>query len=294
MSRITRREFMAVGAASVALTGSHLAFAQPAKRSAVDLVPLGRTGIKASRLGFGTGSQGGRVQRDLGPAGFDRLLRYAYDRGIRYFDAADTYQTHGLLKSALQRLPREELFLQTKIGIKDAANVRPCLDRFRTEVGTDYFDSVLIHCTMTADWPEQLKRMRDEMADAKEKRIIRAHGTSCHGLKSLSVLPDTDWVDIALVRINPQGKHVDGPTGEWDEPGDVPKSLEQIKRLHAAGKGVIGMKIIGNGSFTSPEDREKSIRYVMTLDCVDVVVIGFKSPQEIDEAMTRIDSALNV
>jgi hypothetical protein len=116
---------------------------------------------------------------------------------------------------------------------------------------------------------------------------------SCHGLKSLTASPDCEWVDIGLTRINPQGKHVDGPTGQWDEPGDVPKALEQIKRLHAAGKGVIGMKIIGNGSFTNAEDREKSIRFVMGLDCVDAVVIGFASPQEVDEAITRINGALS-
>jgi 1-deoxyxylulose-5-phosphate synthase len=295
MRQLTRREFLAASAAAAAMARVSTAWTQdppPSKRTAVDRVTLGKSGLKASRVGLGTGSQGGQVQRDLGQAGFERLVRYAYDQGIRYIDTADAYKIHGMLKSALQRLPREELYLQTKIGIPDAKNVRACLDRFRSELGTDYLDSVLIHCTMTTDWPDQLKQMRDDLAAAKDQQVIRAHGTSIHGLKSLSVAPDCDWIDVGLVRINPQGKHVDGPTGQWDEAGDVPQALEQIRRLHAAGKGVIGMKIIGNGSFTDPGDREKSIRYVMGLDCVDAVVIGFSSPQEIDEAIERIDRAL--
>ena len=292
MKHLTRREFLAAGAAAAAWAGVGTAWTQEAKRTAVDLVPLGKTGIKMSRLGLGTGSQGGQVQRDLGQAGVERLVRYAYDQGIRYFDTADAYKIHGMLKPALQRLPREELFIQTKIGIPDAKNVRACLDRFRSEMGIEYLDSVLIHCTMTADWPDQLKQMREDLSAAKDRQVIRAHGTSIHGLKSLSVAPDCDWIDVGLVRINPQGKHVDGPTGEFTEPGDVPKALEQIRRLHAAGKGVIGMKIIGNGSFTSAEDREKSIQFVMGLDCVDAIVIGFGSPQEIDEAIERMNRAL--
>ncbi len=292
MKRLTRREFLAAGAAAATLAGGDAARGQTPPRTAADLVPLGKTGIKTSRLGLGTGSQGGQVQRDLGQAGLDYLVRYAYDRGIRYVDTADAYRIHGMLKSALQRLPREELFLQTKIGIPDAKNVRACLDRFRTELGTDYLDSVLIHCTTTSDWPDQLKQMRDDLAAAKDQQVIRAHGTSIHGLKSLSVAPDCDWIDIALVRVNPQGKHVDGPTGQWDEPGDLPQALEQIRRLHTAGSGVIGMKIIGNGSFTDAADRETSIQYVMGLDCVDAVVIGFASTREIDEALDRINRAL--
>ena len=184
----------------------HRAGTRYRKRTAVDLVTLGKTGIKTSRLGLGTGSQGGQVQRDLGPAGFDRLVRHAYDQGIRYFDTADAYKIHGMLKSALQRLPREELYLQTKIGIPDAKNVRACLDRFRSELGTDYFDSVLIHCTMTADWPDQLKQMRDDLAAAKDQQVIRAHGTSIHGLKSLSV--------GAGLRLDRCGTRADQPAGQ--------------------------------------------------------------------------------
>ncbi len=115
---------------------------------------------------------------------------------------------------------------------------------------------------------------------------------SCHGLQSLSAAPDCSWVDVGLVRINPQGKHVDGPTGKWTEPGDVPKVVKYIKQMHANGKGVIGMKLIGNGSFQDPADREKAARFVMGLGCVTAVVIGFANQSEVDEAIGRLNNAL--
>jgi hypothetical protein len=292
-SRITRRQFIGTTTTAAAMVAGGVTPARGAERTALDRVTLGKTGITTTRLGMGTGSQGGRIQRDLGQAGFERLVRYAYDRGIRYFDTADAYSTHPLFKAALKGLPREDLFIQTKIRGTNAKKVAACLDRFRTEMGTDYFDSVLIHCVTTSDWPEQLKRMRDDLSKAKDQQIIRAHGMSCHGLNGLTGATRCDWLDIGLVRINPQGKHVDGAAGQWDEPGDVDVALGNIRKLHAAGKGVIGMKIIGNGSFTDAADREKSIRFVMGLDCVDAIVIGFSRPQEIDEAIARMNAALS-
>ena len=291
MSQITRRKFLGQTAGAAVLVGTAgVSAAQRDRPGAVDLVQLGRTGIRTSRLGFGTGSRGGRVQRDLGQEGFTRLVRYAYDRGIRYFDLADTYRTHTLFKAALRALPREELFIQTKIRPRDAKQVDQTLDRFQKELGTDYFDSVLIHCVKTDDWPEVLKPMREALSKAKEREVIRAHGVSCHGLSGLSATPQCDWVDIALVRINPQGKHVDGPTGEWDEPGQVDKALAQIRKLHAADKGVIAMKVMGNGEFDNAADREKSVRFVTGLDCVDALVIGFAASEEIDQVIRWINA----
>ncbi len=171
MTRIDRRSFMvqsAAATAAAAVVGSGIAAESGQKRTAVDRVVLGKTGVRPSRLGMGTGSQGGRIQRELGQAAFDRLVRYAYDQGIRYFDTADNYKTHEMLRSALKGLPRDELFIQTKMRIQDADNVAKTLDRFRKELGTDYFDSVLIHCTRRNDWPKRLERMRDGLSKAKE------------------------------------------------------------------------------------------------------------------------------
>ena len=86
---------------------------------------------------------------------------------------------------------------------------------------------------------------------------------------------------------------MDGDTGQFGEPGKHDEAVASIKKIHATGTGVIGMKLIGNGDFTAPEQRDASIRFVMNLDCVDAVTIGFKAPSEIDEAITRINKHLN-
>jgi predicted aldo/keto reductase-like oxidoreductase len=294
-THITRREFFVRGiAASAGIAAVGSASGETSAPSAVDLVPFGKTGLKICRLGMGTGSMGGAHQRDLGQEGFTRLVRYAYDQGIRYIDTADAYRTHEMIREAIRDIPREELWIQSKIRWSEEFLAEPLkhIDRFRKELGTDYIDSVLVHCVTTSTWAEDLEPIRDALSEAKEKGWIRLKGSSAHGLPGLTASAETDWCDMNLVRVNPQGKHVDGEDGTWDEPGKVDQALVQIRKMHQKGRGIIGMKIIGNGSFTNPEDRERSIRFAMACKDVDAVVIGFKAPEEIDEAIRRMNAAL--
>ncbi len=262
--------------------------------TAIDQVALGKTGLKLSRLGLGAGSIGGSIQRNLGTEKFNQLVRYAYDRGITYIDTADNYKTHTMVRDAVKGLPREKLFIQSKMpGVPEKP--LEVLDRYRKELGVDYIDSLLTHCAVTPNWEEQRKRTLDALDEAKDKQIIRAHGVSCHSLPALTKAAQLGWVDVNLVRINPQGSHVDTPAEKWDAKSDashVAPVLEQMKAMRENGHGVIGMKIIGNGDFTNPEDREKSIRFAMQPGLVDAVVIGFKSNAEIDEAIMRMNRAL--
>ncbi len=296
--KISRRRFLgalAAGSAGIAVMPHFLCAAKTVKLSAIDQVPLGKSGIKFSRLGFGTGSMGGRVQRELGQAKFTALVRHALDRGITYFDTADNYQKmHEMLREALKGVDREKIQIQCKIPHGRYDDPLKEIDRFRKELGTDYFDSMLIHCVQTTDWAEKLKRLRDLLDEAKDKKIIRARGVSVHGLPGLKGVAETSWGDIRLVRVNHNGTHMDGPTGKWAEPGQVKPVINYVKKMHAAGKGIIAMKLIGNGDFVNTQTREQSIRFVMGLECVDAAVIGFKSPNEIDEAILRINRALEV
>jgi predicted aldo/keto reductase-like oxidoreductase len=295
---ISRREFIA---RSAAIAGGVLfaplvarAAAGVAKRTAADQVTLGKTGIKLSRLGIGTGSTNGNVQRALGKEGFNRLIRYAYDQGITYIDTAQAYQTHPYVCDAIKGLPREKLFIQSKMpGVPEKP--LEMLDRYRKELGVEYIDSVLVHCTTDAKWDEERKMVLDALQEAKDKKIIRAHGVSCHSLPALKRAVELDWVDVHLVRVNPQGVAMDTPDDEWNAHSNashVPAVMEQLKQMREKKRGIIGMKLIGDGTFTNPEDREKAIRFVMQSDATDAVVIGFKSPAEIDEAISRINSAL--
>ena len=297
METTTRRRFLGqvlAGAATAAGAPGllHAVESAATRRSATDQVPLGKTGVTICRLGFGTGSMGGKVQRDLGQEGFSRLLKHAYDRGITYIDTAQNYRIHEMVAKAIKELPRDKLFIQTKIPWADRPDVAKSLDQYRRELGVEYIDSVLIHCVRSLDWSEDLKYMRDALSEAKEKKIIRLHGASCHGLSALEGVSRENWCDVNLVRINPQSRHTDGPTGTWAEPGNIEEGVKHIQKIHEAGRGVIGMKIIGNGDFTDAAEREKSIPFAMTRDFVDAVVIGFKSPAEINEAIRRINAAL--
>lgn len=296
--RITRRQFIKSTAALAGATFLSSCNIGPLaigrKPTAVDQVLLGKTGLKLSRLGFGTGSRGGSIQRALGADGFNRLIRYAYDQGITYIDTAENYRTHTMVREAIRGLDREKLFIQFKMpGVPEKP--LEVLERYRKELGVDYIDSLLSHCAVMADWDEERKRLLDAFEEAKAKKIIRAHGVSCHTLPALTKAASLDWVDVNLVRINPQGAHIDTPVEQWDAQSNashLPVVLEQIKVMRQNRHGVIGMKIIGNGDFTKPEDREKSIRFTMQSGLVDAVVIGFKSTAEIDEAILRINSAL--
>ncbi len=264
-----------------------------AKRTAVDQVSLGRTGIKLSRLGMGTGSSSGQVQYDLGREAFNNLVRYAYDQGITYFDCSQTYRTFEWLGGAVKGLPREKLFIQSKIP-GQPENVLEVIDQHRKLYDTDYIDTMLIHCMIKDSWTDQWKRIMDGFDEAKAKGWIRSKGVSCHSVPALRTATANPWPQVHLVRINPQGRRIDGPEESvWvDTVHDVSPVVTEIKAMKAQGRGVIGMKIIGNGEFVDAEDREKSIRFAMSMPELDAVVIGFKNRAEVDEAIQRMNSAL--
>lgn len=301
---ITRRDFVRQSAqlAGAAVIGAEILTpieAASLKRSAADWVALGRkTKVKIPRLGIGTGSINGTVQQALGQGGFNKLIAYAYERGVRYIDTADNYKTHELIREAIKanKIPRDKIFIQTKLPISKSAMNDPMatIDRYRKELGTDYIDSLLIHCATKETWVEDLKPLMDTFDQAQSKGWIKTKGCSCHGLRALRAATKNDWVEVQLARINPQGHHVDqdlpnvhNPTGKYDE------AMKEVKAMHAGGRGVIAMKLCGNGDFTNPEDREKAMQHAVKCGYVDAMVIGFKSNAEIDEAIERLNRALN-
>jgi predicted aldo/keto reductase-like oxidoreductase len=295
----SRRQFIQTstfaGAALLSPWSGLNSIAAAPTRTAVDQVTLGKTGIKLSRLGFGTGSNSGHEQAALGKDGFIKLIHYAYDQGITYLDCAQAYSTFEWIGDAIKGLPREKLFIQSKVPGKPA-DILAAIDHHRKVFNTDYVDSLLIHCMVKNEWTDDMKRIMDGFNAAKEKQWIRAKGVSCHSLPALRTATASDWTEVHLVRVNPQGKRMDGEAEEvWnnDDPThDVAPVLAEIKNAHAKGRGVIGMKIIGNGQFVNAEDREKSIRFAMACKDIDAIVIGFTSQAQIDEAIERMNRAL--
>jgi 1-deoxyxylulose-5-phosphate synthase len=291
---LSRRQFIqrAAALAGAVCLSPTLVSAVAAKRTAADQVDLGKTGLKLSRLGFGAGSNSGNIQKALGKEAFNSLIHYAYDQGITYIDCAQSYATFEWIGGAIKGLPREKLFLQSKIG-GQPEDVLKAIDRHRQVYDSDYIDSMLIHCMIKTGWTDPMKRVMDAFDEAKSRKWIRSKGVSCHSLPALRAATASDWTDVHLVRVNPQGAWVDGPEEKVvGGKSDVPGVVQEIKTMHAKGHGVIGMKLIGNGEFTNPEDREKAMRFAMAQKEIHAVVIGFKSREEIDETIQRMNRAL--
>ncbi len=296
MGPFTRRDFLKSSLAATVLAGSvgGIAVAAP-KRTATDLVTLGKSGVQVTRLAFGTGTYSGRVQRELGQEGFTRLVRHAYDRGIRFFETAESY--HGMpemLAIALKGLPRDSYKLMTKYSVHGDEDATAKIDMFRKQLGSEYVDILLLHCMRNPSWSDDSKRLQDGFSEAKGKKVILAHGASVHGLPALRTFPGNTWLDIAMIRMNHNGTRMDTPdTRDVDLPGNVSEVAAHTKKVHAQGAGVISMKLVGEGRFTRPEDRDAAMKFAMNLGAVDAVTLGYKSTAEIDEAIDRMNRVMN-
>jgi len=286
-----RREFLirsatGVGAAwlsSKAILDAIAAQPLPARFAASDTVTLGNTGIKTSRLAMGTGTVGSghhSHQTALGVKGLSDLLLNGYDHGLRFFDAADSYGSHPHVAEALKRVQRDKVTVLTKSFSRDAATMRADLDRFRRELSTDYLDVCLMHCVTEADWTERYKGAMDVLSEAKEKGIIRAHGCSCHSIEALRAAAKSPWVEIDLARINPVGAIMDA---------DPPTVVGVLRDMKAAGKAVVGMKILGQGALRKRQD--EGIKFALSLGLLDAFTIGAESKAEQEDLIRRIAAA---
>ncbi len=291
----SRRDFLKSSAAAGAFAalGTKLGSADTAKGSATDWVTLGKSNVQVTRLAFGTGTFSGRVQRELGQAQFNRLVRYAYDRGIRFFETADSYSgMPQMLATALKGLPRDSYRLMTKYNTHENEHPQQTIDRLRSDLDADYVDIMLLHCVRSPSWPEDQKRLEDAFSEAKQKKIILSHGASVHGLPALRAFPGTEWLDVAMIRMNHKGTRMDTPsTQDVDETGNVHEVVQHVKQVRAEGKGIISMKLVGEGRFTDRRDRQEALRYAFRVAGVDAVTIGYKNTAEIDEAIENINHA---
>jgi aryl-alcohol dehydrogenase-like predicted oxidoreductase len=287
-----RREFLhrtawAAGAAVMQSSAlARLAFTiapLPRKFSASDTVTLGKTGIQTSRLAMGTGTIGfahHSHQTGLGLKGLSDLLLNGYEHGLRFFDSADAYGSHPHVAETLKHVPRDKVTVLTKTWARDAASARADLERFRRELGIEQIDICLMHCLTEGDWTSRFRGVMDVLSEAKEKGVIRAHGCSCHSIEALRAAAKSPWVDINLVRINPIGAEMD------DDPATV---VGVIREMKAAGKGVVGMKILGQGALRNRQD--EALRYALSLDLLDAFTIGAESRAEQEDLIRRIAAA---
>jgi aryl-alcohol dehydrogenase-like predicted oxidoreductase len=260
---------------------------QPAARTpmrASDTVTLGKTGIHPSRLALGTGSGAGKEQRDLGVDGLVRLFRHAFDQGIRWWETADMYKTHLQIKGALRDIKRrEQVVVTTKTVAKTAEGVRADIERFRKELDTDYIDIVLLHCMEDGHWPAKMKGAMEALSEAKEKGLVRAVGSSCHGFAPLKAAANEVWGDVQLARFNPYAAVMD-----VNRPDQVPQVARLLESMHEQGKAIYAMKLIGAGTF-SPEKIDATLRFLLPKPYISGFTIGFSRTSQIDDIVRRID-----
>jgi aryl-alcohol dehydrogenase-like predicted oxidoreductase len=297
---ISRRKFvtttMTVGAGSILLAKTGLSVSNNSSILSTDpfqIVSLGKSGLKTTLLGMGTGFSGYNRSSNITRAGVaESIIRKAYEKGMRFFDCADSYGTHPFTAAALKGIARENYTLSSKMWVSDGGIPeadRPdadiVIDRFRRELKTDYLDLIQIHCMTDSLWTDKQKKQMDILENLKVKKIIRAHGVSVHSLEAMEACVECSWVDVIHVRINPFGESMDKQ--------DASLVIPVIEKLHKAGKGVIGMKLIGNGNFRDDSGKiDASLKYVLGLGTVDSIIVGFEKPEQIDNYIARIETVL--
>ena len=280
-----RRQFLQAGSGLLSLNAfPYHAFAADKPKQANDIITLGPRKIKLSRLAMGTGTNGAggssNQTKKLGVNGLADLLKAGYDNGINYWDSADQYGTHAHLKEGLKRVPREKIVLQTKTHASTEAEMKADIDRFRRELGTDYIDILLLHCMMDATWTERKKGAMEYISQLQEKGIVRTKGVTCHTLPALKTALASPWVEVDQARINPAQVAMDA---------DPQTVLGILKQMKDAGKGVIGMKILGAGRLRAKAD--EALQFALAQDVIDCFTIGSESIAEMQDLTRKIPAA---
>jgi len=295
-----RRNFIKSTLAGACLLSSPAVFSTPAlaatkKRTAGDIVTLGKTGIKSSFLAQGTGFNGGGHASDhtrLGQEAFTQLIHRSMDHGVNLWDTADLYGSHDFVRNALKGISRDKYVLLSKLWPRQEKWLKPSggateeVNRFRKEFGVDTIDICLIHCMMNAEWPTEYQRIREELSALKEKGAVRAVGVSCHDFGALTVAAENPWVDVILARINNMGG------GRYSMDGSADAVSAVLQKARANGKAVVGMKIFGAGRLVKPEEKDASLKYVIGNDLVDAMTVGMLSKEQIDDTVKRVAAAV--
>jgi 1-deoxyxylulose-5-phosphate synthase len=307
MRKLSRREFIgavvggtgAVAAGAILWDGKSAQSQQqrgndlivdPAIKSPTDKVALGKSGIKISLVGIGTGSGGWAKQSNqtrLGQAGFTKQMRHAFDNGINFFDLADQYGSHPYFMKAMNGVPRDKYVIQTKSTSRRAKEAREDIDRFLKELNTDYIDSLIIHNVTEADWTTRFREVMDVFAEAKKAGKIRSHGVTCHSFDALEAAAASDWVQINQVRWNSRQSHMDA---------DVKTARALFEKMRRKGQGMIGMKVVGQGSLVEgdqPLTPEECFKFQIESGVVDAFVIGVEKIEHIDALLKGTQMALN-
>jgi predicted aldo/keto reductase-like oxidoreductase len=297
MKKVTRRDFLKTSAGSAGLIAAAPSLLGAVESSSTtgfagsDVVTLGKTGIRVSRLAQGTGFNGGNhssAHTRLGHQVFDRLIRHSVDEGVKFMDMADLYGSHPYVLEALKGIPRDKMVYLTKLWPRKAEWITPSggakreVTRFLKELNTDHVDVCLIHCVLNDQWPTEYERIRDELSEMKDSGMIRAVGCSAHDFGGLKVAAEHPWVDVIFARINYKGGR------EYSCDASAPEVAAVLKKARANGKAVVGMKIFGAGKLVKPEEKDASLKFVLGNNLVDAITVGMLKTSEVDDTLQRM------
>jgi aryl-alcohol dehydrogenase-like predicted oxidoreductase len=293
MTQCSRRNFLRTGLAAGFLASTGSLPLRAASGTASDWVTLGKSDVKVTRLAFGTGTMSGKVQRDLGQDQFTRLVRYAYDKGIRFFETSESYgDMHRMLGIALEGIPRDSYRLMTKVTTREGVDPQAKIDELRKLAKTDYFDIALLHYQHVATWPKDTLKWQDGISEARVKKAVISQGASVHGLPALRQMPGNDWLQVAMIRMNHKGTKMDAEDFNTSGPGNVTEVVSHVKEVRKDRMGIISMKLIGEGAFTNRDDRKAAMKFAFQNAGVDSVTVGYKNMAEVDEAIENLNLAL--
>jgi predicted aldo/keto reductase-like oxidoreductase len=297
---VDRRSFLkssVAAAVGTAVAGSRIARSgePPADVSPIATRLFGKTGVKLPILGYGGAALPKVWGNPLSTEDRVKLVRYAYDRGVRYFDTAGNYmERQAILGEALKDV-RDNVFLVTKVETTVPSWVRKAVDKSLRELQTDYLDAILIHGTPGLEQMsvERAMTIHNELVKLRDKGITKFIGFSAHS-----------YFDKALALIS---------SGGFDlcmlSYGYIPRGYNQIfsarmlelrnacmAEARKRGMGIVAMKVVGagilgawSGYIVPGFDKKRlrqlpgaAIRYVLDDDRIDILNIGMRLKADID------------
>ncbi len=215
---------LAQGAAAAQVAGEHAG--DDKKTTELPRRMLGKTGVEVTLVDQGTVRQ---------PDALDRLLRYSYSKGVRYFDTAAAYRTEPSFKKWFAAMPevRKQIFLATKDGVRDPADMVTRIDHRLEALGTDYIDLLFFHGlgSNQVDWPKS-KKMKEAVEAIKKTGKVKFVGFSTHDrlkAQQIQAAAEGGFIDVIMLAFSP-----------WlakDDP--INRALDAA---HKKGIGLVSMK----------------------------------------------------
>jgi predicted aldo/keto reductase-like oxidoreductase len=232
-----------------------------------------------------------RKKASLGQQEFSKLVAYAYERGIRFFETAESYATPAMLGEALKPYPRDSYRIMNKVTTEYQGDPHKKLDELRSFANMEYFDVMLLHWQHTGNWPAESARWQDAILEAEQKKTIVSHGASVHGLPALRQVPGNKWLDIAMIRVNHNGTRMDAEIPDLDDLGNV---NEVVTHIAPGEEGRYGrdQHEADRRRRLQPRRPQKAMRFAFQNAKVDCVTVGYKNTAEVDEAIENLNLAL--